>query len=64
MKKLISIIASLLICVTIFSAFPVVYADEIDTTVPPEETTYQETIPPIEGTVPAFWNPQPDEVND
>lgn len=64
MKKLISIIASLLICVTIFSAFPVVYADEINTTVPPEETTYQETVPPEEKAAPAFWSPQPDEVND
>lgn len=64
MKMLNSIIASLLICITIFSAFPVVYADEIDTTVPPEETTYQETVPSEEEVVPAFWNPQPDEVND
>lgn len=64
MKKLISIIASLLICVAIFSAFPVVYADEVDTTIPPEETTYKETVPPEEEVVPVIWDPQPDEVND
>lgn len=64
MKKLISIIASLLVCVSILSAFPVVYADEIDTTVPPVETTQQETTPPEEEALPAIWDPQSEEVND
>ena len=45
------------------------YADEIGTAVPPEETTQQETTQqettPAEGdALPAIWDPQPDEVND
>lgn len=64
MKKLISLLASLLICVSILSAFPVVYADEIDTTVEPAETTQQETTPLEDVALPAIWDPQPDEVND
>lgn len=63
MKKLTLFLASLLICVSILSSFPVVYADEIGTTVPPEETTQQETTPPEDEALPLSWNPQPDEVN-
>lgn len=64
MKKLISIIASLLVCVSILSVFPVVYADEIDTTIRPEETTQQETTPAEDDALPAIWDPQSEEVKD
>ena len=40
------------------------YADEIGTAVPPEETTQQETTPVEGDALPAIWDPQPDEVND
>lgn len=63
MKKLTLLIASLSISVSILSAFPMVHADEIDTTVPLEETTQQETTPPEDEVLPLSWNPQPDEVN-
>lgn len=56
MKRIIYIIASLLICASISSAFPVVYADEIDTTVPPEETILQEATPSEEEAAPAFYD--------
>lgn len=64
MKKLITIIVSLLVCASMLSVIPAVYADEIDTTVPPVETTQQETTPPEEEALPAIWDPQSEEVND
>lgn len=64
MKKLITIIITVLVCASMLSAIPAVYADEIDTTVPPEEISQQETTPPEEEALPAFWDPQSEEVND
>ena len=64
MKKLITIIVSVLVCASMLSVIPAVYADEIGTAVPPEETTQQETTPAEGDALPAIWDPQPDEVND
>lgn len=64
MKKLITIIVSVLVCASMLSVIPAVYADEIETTVPPEETTQQETTPAEDDAPPAIWDPQSEEVND
>lgn len=64
MKKLITIIVSVLVCASMLSVIPAVYADEIETTVPPEETTQQETTPAEDDALPAIWDPQSEEVND
>lgn len=64
MKKITVLIASLSISISILSAFPVVRADKIDTTVPPDEITQQETTLPENEVLPLFCDPQHDEINN
>ncbi len=59
MKNWVSLIASLLFCASILVTIPAVLADEIGITVP-----YEEAAPTEDEVLPAFWDPQTDEIND
>ncbi len=64
MKKRIASFVTLLLCLSLLTAFPVAHAEEIDPDFLPEEAIQQETVALEENLIPAVHAPQLEEVND